>query len=89
MNYKMKEDYALLLADRLKQLINENKAERNRYRMIKAKMDREKLSVRNLTSEEQSTYYKYGVKNGKSALERVRIELNTILKELIKEEGCE
>ena len=86
MNYKMKEDYALLLADRLKQLINENKAEKNRYKMVKAKMERDKLSVRNLNSEEQSIYYRYGVKNGKSALERVRIELNTILKELVKEE---
>lgn len=86
MNYKMKEDYALLLADRLKQLINENKAERSRYKMLQAKMEREHLCFNNLKGEEQDTYYRLGVKNGKSAINRVRVELNNILKELIKGE---
>lgn len=86
MNYKMKEDYALLLADRLKQLINENKAERGRYKMLQAKMEREHLCFNNLKSEEKDTYCRLGIKNGKSAIDRVRIELNTMLKELIKGE---
>lgn len=80
MEKKDQEQYALLLMKRLEEMINENIRVRAKYKTLQYKMEKDPKYC--LTEEEYDTYVKYGVAVSRSAIKRVRIELNQILKEM-------
>lgn len=85
MERKEQEQYALLLMKRIADMINENIRERSRLKQIKYKMQNDSNYRR--TAEENDTYWRDGVKYSKSAIKKVRMELNEILKQMEKSDG--
>lgn len=82
MERKEQEQYALLLMKRMSDMINENIRERGVLKQIKYKMQNDSNYRR--TAEENDIYWRDGLKHSKSAIKRVRIELNEILKQMEK-----
>ena len=82
MERKEQEQYALLLMKRMSDMINENIRERGVLKQIKYKMQNDSNYRR--TAEENDIYWRDGLKYSKSAIRRVRIELNEILKQMEK-----
>lgn len=82
MERKEQEQYALLLMKRMSDMINENIRERGVLKQIKYKMQNNSNYRR--TTEENDIYWRDGLKYSKSAIKRVRIELNEILKQMEK-----
>lgn len=85
MERKEQEQYALLLMKRMADMINENIRERSVLKQIKYKMQNDSNYRR--TAEENDIYWRDGVKYSKSAIKRVRMELNEILKQMEKGYG--
>lgn len=87
-----KQEYVKQLLNRLSYMISENEKASKTYKQIKSKLpayehDHETYwaAIRRLPEKEYEVWKKDGVIYSKSALQRIRIELNTVLIELEKE----
>lgn len=79
-----KKQYAKILAERLVYILNEEiRLSTQRERVVK-KIQNYNMSIRDLTDFEQKIYFNNGY--SKSAIARVRIELNKVLLEIAKGE---
>ena len=82
MERKEQEQYAILLAKKLKSMLDKNAIQKETYRAICLKRQKDANS---LTVPEREIYWSGGIVYSKSAIKRVRIELNKTLIELEKE----
>ena len=87
-----KQEYAKQLLNRLAYMISENENGNKRYKQLEFKIpaynkDQNAYweAVRQLKEEDYNIWRKYGMIYSKSSLQRIRIELNTVLIELEKE----
>ena len=86
-----KKEYAILLLKRLTNMLEENQRAKKVYKQLQYKVPRWDINreeywkvYNSLSNDEKHIYYKQGVIYSMSAIQRVRIELNTILIEIDK-----
>ena len=86
-----KKEYAIHLLERLTTMIKENRHARKVFVMLENKLpswyndpDAHRMVYNSLSDDEKRVYSKGGVIHSRSAIQRVRIELNTILIEIEK-----
>lgn len=87
-----KQEYAKQLLDRLAYMISENERANKIYKQLQTKIPAYERggeaywdAIRRLPEKDHSIWNKNGVIYSKSSLQRIRIELNTVLIELEKE----
>lgn len=88
-----KQEYAKQLLSRLTYMISENEKGNKIYKQLKSKIpayeqgsDAYWKAIHQLPEEDYNIWRKYGFIYSRSALQRIRIELNTVLIELEKGE---
>lgn len=81
MTDKEKKTYVFLLSLRLAKMLKENDDETYKYKTVLSKH----ALNRELSNDDWKCYFCAGVKYPKSAINRVRIELNQVLLEMEKE----
>lgn len=87
-----KQEYIKQLLARLAYMISENERANKIYKQLQMKIPAYESgqkaywdAIEQLTEEDRSIWNKYGVIYSRSSIQRIRIELNTVLIELEKE----